>query len=449
MPSLGADMEEGTLVEWLVGVGDRVERGDIVASVETDKSTIEVEVFESGTVEELLVEPGTSVAVGAALARIGDGPGGTSSPPTVDHPPTAAPVEAPGPDRPGTVVGDGPGRRHASVLRSPLVRHLAERLDVDTSRLQGTGPGGVITRHDVQRSARPFADAATTSSPRATPRARRRAAELGVDLRELTGTGVAGAICERDVTDAARRHDETADSRAAPVGEEPGVDRMRAAIARTMERSNREIPHYHLSSTIDLGALTDWLATRNTGRPASGRVLPAAAILRACALAAVKVPELNGEWRDGAPVTADQVHLGVLVSLRRGGLMAPVIRDAQDRSVEELMATLSDLVERARRGSLRSSELSGATLTVTNLGDRGVDEVHGVIHPPQLAIVGVGRIALRPLVVDGEVVARPSAVVTLGADHRATDGRTGSRFLRHLETVLADPTRLEPAEEST
>lgn len=436
MPSLGADMEEGVLVDWLVEVGDHVERGDIVASVETDKSTIEVEVFESGTVRELLVEPGTSVAVGTALARIGD-PGDPPPDATAPHDPT---VETPGPDRPATVVGDGPGRRHASLVRSPLVRHLAERLEVDPSHVRGTGPGGRLTRDDVERAAQPASTTATGRTPRATPRARRRAADLGVDLDGVPGTGVAGAISERDVTAAAQRRVDT------PGQPEP--DRMRSAIARTMERSNREIPHYHLSSTVDLSALTEWLADLNADREPSERVLPAAAILRACALAAVKVPELNGEWLDGAPATSDRVHLGVLVSLRGGGLIAPVIRDAHERPVTALMSTLVDLVERSRRGTLRSSELSGATITVTNLGDRGVDEVHGVVHPPQLAIVGVGRIALRPLVVDGEVVARPSAVFTLAADHRATDGRTGSRFLREVESVLGDPARIEGPEVS-
>lgn len=464
MPSLGADMDEGTLVEWRVSVGDHVDRGDIVASVETDKSVIDVEVFETGTIQELLVEPGTRVAVGTALARIGDAAAEdepsepdvpahteppepaappepvTSTPPagsTPDAapgepiaPPVTPPTEAPAPAHPHVVVGEGPVRRHASLMRSPLVRHLAEQLHVDPDRLRGTGPGGRITRHDVEHAA------ATTR--RASPRARRRGIELGIDVDDLTGTGVDGAVCERDVVAAA--------SAAEPAAPAPApsqaADGMRAAIARTMERSNREIPHYHLSATVDLNPLTEWLAEINAERPPAERILPAAAIMRACALAAAKVTDLNGEWRDGAAVTSKQVHLGVLVSLRSGGLIVPVIRDAHERSVEEMMTALTDVVERSRRGSLRSSELSGATITLSNLGDRGVDEVLGVIPPPQLAIVGVGKIAARPMVVDGAVVARDSAVFTLGADHRASDGRTGSRFLRQIESLLANPTRL-------
>ena len=454
MPSLGADMEEGTLVEWAVDVGDQVSKGDIIASVETDKSTIEVEVFESGTVAELLVEPGARVAVGTPMARIGDsstagsvGPDSTGR--SGESPSETPPVDARPPEAPtavreeqhAAVVGDGPNRRHASVLRSPLVRQLAERLQVDTSRIRGTGPGGSVTRKDVELASRRTATPATSErSRRVTPRARRRAAEIGVDLSVVVGTGVAGAIREQDVNAAATPRDETRTEAAGGSS----TDRMRAAIARTMERSNRDIPHYHLSLMVDLEPLDDWLTDRNAGRRPQERALPAAAILRASAMAAASVPELNGEWRDGSAVTSQQVHLGVLVSLRSGGLVAPVLHDAQDRSVDELMAALLDVVERARRGALRSSELAGATITVTNLGDRGVDEVLGVIHPPQLAIVGVGKIASRPMVVDGEVRARKSAVITLGADHRATDGRTGSRFLRRVDALLRDPTLLEP-----
>lgn len=458
MPSLGADMEEGTLVEWAVDVGDQVSRGDIIATVETDKSTIEVEVFESGTVAELLVEPGTRVAVGTPMARIGDssaGPVGPSSTqPSGESPSEAPPVDTGPPEaltvvreaQPAAVVGDGPSRRHASVLRSPLVRQLAERLEVDTSRIRGTGPGGSVTRKDVELASRRTATPATPATPatterskRVTPRARRRAAEIGVDLSAVVGTGIAGAVREQDVDAAATPRDDTGPA----AGGGSSADRMRSAIARTMERSNREIPHYHLSLTVDLAPLDDWLANRNAGRTPHERALPAAAILRATAMAAASVSELNGEWRDGSAITSRQVHLGVLVSLRSGGLVAPVLHDAQDRSVDELMAALLDVVERARRGALRSSELAGATITVTNLGDRGVDEVLGVIHPPQLAIVGVGKIASRPMVVDGEVRARKSAVITLGADHRATDGRTGSRFLRRVDTLLRDPALLE------
>ena len=314
------------------------------------------------------------------------------------------------------------------------MRHLAERGGLDTDRIRGSGPGGRVTRRDVEAAGRPRRG----SSPPASPRARRRAAEVGVDLHHVTGSGPGGAVHERDLPGPT----EPAIT-AAAAGAIAPADPMRAAIARTMERANREIPHYHLSTTVDLGPLTAWLEERNLGREPDRRVLPAAALLRATALAAHQVPTLNGSWTDGAPVLADGVHLGVMVSMRNGGLLVPVIHDAERRSTDELMVALSDLVERTRRGALRSSEMTGATISVTNLGDRGVDEVHGVIHPPELALVGIGRIAPRALVVGGTVVARPSVVVSLAADHRASDGRTGSRFLRRMERLLTRPEQLD------
>jgi pyruvate dehydrogenase E2 component (dihydrolipoamide acetyltransferase) len=217
---------------------------------------------------------------------------------------------------------------------------------------------------------------------------------------------------------------------------------MRRAIARTMSRSNREIPHYHLASTVDLDAAVAWLREHNEGRPPAQRLLPAALVLRAVALAAVRTPQLNGAWVDDAFVPGVGVHLGIAVSLRGGGLIAPVLHDADRLGPDEIMAVLTDLVARSRRGALRASEVDGAGLTVTNLGDRGVEVVHGVIHPPQVALVGVGRIQQRALVVDGAVVARPSTVVSLAADHRATDGQVGSRLLNDIDALLQRPDEL-------
>jgi pyruvate dehydrogenase E2 component (dihydrolipoamide acetyltransferase) len=418
MPSLGADMEEGTLVEWFVSEGDRVHRGDVVAAVDTDKATIEVEVFEDGVVERLLVEPGTVLPVGAPLAVIA---GGRSTPE-----PAPVPTDAPdAPDAPDARPGPGGrGHHHAALVLSPVVRHLAERLGVDTGALRGTGAGGRVTRVDVERAARP-----RPSGPRSSPRARRRAAELGLDLATMPGTGPGGAVRERDVLTRAE-HPAPRPDRAAT---------MRRAIARSMERANREIPHYYVSTTVDLQAASDWLADHNADRPPDERLLPAALVLRAATRAAVLVPGVNGHWVDDHFEPASAVHLGVMVSLRDGGLVAPVIRDAADRSTTELMDVLRDLVVRARQGTLRSSEADGATISVTNLGDRGAESVHGVIHPPEVAILGVGRIAPRAFVVDGEVVAHQGVVLTLGADHRATDGQVGSRYLDRVAALLADP----------
>jgi pyruvate dehydrogenase E2 component (dihydrolipoamide acetyltransferase) len=286
--------------------------------------------------------------------------------------------------------------------------------------------------------------------------ARRLASERGVDLAEVAGSGHGGAIVAGDVP-AGR---DAAPAKAAPeapapeapaperpVPERPAVDRdarqaaMRHAIGELMARSKREIPHYHLASTIDLSTALTWLATENASRPITDRLLPAALLLKATALAARAVPAVNGFWREGFE-PSPAVHLGVAVSLRGGGLIAPALHDADTLTVDELMAALRDLVERARSGRLRSSEMSDPTLTVTNLGDQGAEEVLGVIYPPQVALVGFGRIVERPWAVDGMLAVRPTVRATLAADHRASDGHEGSRFLITLDRLLHAPEAL-------
>jgi pyruvate dehydrogenase E2 component (dihydrolipoamide acetyltransferase) len=208
-----------------------------------------------------------------------------------------------------------------------------------------------------------------------------------------------------------------------------------------MARSKREIPHYYLATTVDLAATTAWLAETNEQRAVDGRILPAAVLLRAAALAARDVPVVNGFWIDGFQA-ADAVHLGVAISLRGGGLVAPAIHDADQLPLADLMASLRDLVQRARAGRLRASELTDATITVTNLGDLGVDEVFGVIHPPQVAIVGLGRVTEQPWAVDGMLGVRPVVRATLAADHRASDGHDGARFLAAFDHLLQRPEEL-------
>jgi pyruvate dehydrogenase E2 component (dihydrolipoamide acetyltransferase) len=243
-----------------------------------------------------------------------------------------------------------------------------------------------------------------------------------------------------DVESAARRGGASAAPAAIPVVDR--VAEMRKAIAAAMSRSKREIPHYYLSETIPMQRAQDWLAAENARRPLTGRILLAAVQLKAVALALRGFPELNGTWRDGAYESSSAVHTGVAISLRQGGLVAPGIRDVQDLPIDELMAKLADLVRRARAGSLRSSEFSDPTITVTNLGDTGVETTFAVIYPPQVAIVGFGRVALRPWVEAGAIVAHPAVVATLSADHRVSDGHRGAAFLAELSRRLQEPDKL-------
>lgn len=363
MPSLGADMTEGTLVQWNVKPGDPVKRGDIVAIVGTEKADIEVEVYETGIVEKLIAQPGEKLPVGTPIALIRvEGEAAAPSPPT-------QPVAKP--PRP--------------VRASPMARKMAESLGVDLEKVQGTGPGGAIERIDVEKAAQ----AAKAAPPQP-------AAEAG----------------------------------------------MRHAIATAMARSNREIPHYYLSTQIDMSEALRWLEQFNQGRPIEKRVLPAALLLKAVSAALVEVPELNGYWAGDQLKMSREIHLGVAISLRRGGLMIPAILSAQQKSVEEMMAALSDLILRTRSGRLRSSEITEGTVTVTNLGDLGVEAVFGVIYPPQVALVGLGKILERPWAKQGMLGVRSILTATLAADHRATDGHRGAQFLQTLDHLLQEPEKL-------
>jgi pyruvate dehydrogenase E2 component (dihydrolipoamide acetyltransferase) len=268
----------------------------------------------------------------------------------------------------------------------------------------------------------------------ASPLARRLAAELGVDLAGVTGTGPDGTVGADDVRRTA----------AAPVPEDRArrQENLRATIAARMTRSNREIPHYYLTETVELGAAMAWLRERNRTLPVPGRLVPAVLMLKAAARAAAAVPELNGFWRDDRFVPGAGVHLGVAVSLRGGGLVAPAIHDADQRDLPDLMAALKDLVARTRAGRLRGGELSDPTITVSNLGDQGVESILGVIYPPQVALVGFGRVTERPWAVDGLIGVRPTVTVSLAADHRATDGATGARYLQTITQLLHRPEEL-------
>ena len=373
MPILGADMEAGTLVAWRKQPGDRVRRGEVVAEVETEKGLIDVEIFVSGVVDRLLVQPGQRVPVGTVLAVIRE----EGAPAEASLPPAAAAPSAPG-----------------RLRISPLARTLAAERGVDPATLRGTGPDGAITREDVERAAAQRAPA-----------------------RPAAPTPPAPVTVNRQAA-------------------------LRQTIGAAMARAKREIPHYYLSTTIDLRRATDWLAAENAKRAVPDRLLLSVLLIKAVALALREVPELNARWADGRAHPSTDIHVGVAIALRGGGLVAPALHETDRRTLDELMASLRDLVKRARAGTLRSSELSDPTITVTSLGEQGVETVFGIIYPPQVAILGFGRIVERPWVVDGQVVARPVVTASLSADHRVTDGHRGGLFLTAVERLLQEPARL-------
>ncbi|MGB8652076.1 MAG: dihydrolipoamide acetyltransferase family protein, partial [Mycobacteriales bacterium] len=273
---------------------------------------------------------------------------------------------------------------------------------------------------------------------------------LGVDLTGLHGSGPQGAVTVADVEAAATAAPVAAPVAApaaprAPAGQPTTADRaaaMRQAIGQLMARSKREIPHYYLSATIDMSRATAWLTEQNTRRDVAHRLVPAVLLLKASALACRTVPEVNGWWAEDRFAPSEQVHLGVAVALRPSGLVAPAILDADTLDLDTLMQRLRDLVARARAGTLRASEMSSPTLTVTNLGDQGVDAVYGVIYPPQVALVGFGRVAERPWAQDGMLGVRSVVTATLSGDHRASDGHRGGRYLAAVADLLQRPEEL-------
>lgn len=404
LPSLGADMEAATLREWFVKPGDRVEKGDIVAAVETDKGIIDIEIFGSGTIEEILVQPDEKAPVGAVLA---------------------------------TYRGEGPERKVAPEK-------------TETAETQPEKAGGKETEKETEKegvaeSAPPPQQKISGAAPpperrlRISPAARQRARELGIDPQAISGSGPGGAITVDDVVHSAGP---AAPAEKAPAAQQPPATGMRRAIAAAMARSKKEIPHYYLATSIDFTAALDWLEARNAGRPLPERMVYAVLLLKAVARALEKVPEMNGFFIDGEAQIRSDVHIGVAISLRRGGLVVPALRDVQGKDLDRLMPEFADLVGRARGGHLRGSELQDATITVTSLGEQGVETVFPIIYPPQLAIVGFGSVVERVRSVDGEPQPRRIINASLAADHRASDGHRGGIFLAEIDRLLQQPRQL-------
>jgi pyruvate dehydrogenase E2 component (dihydrolipoamide acetyltransferase) len=275
---------------------------------------------------------------------------------------------------------------------------------------------------------------------RISPSARELARKLGVDPATVAGTGRGGAITREDIERAAARPVPAPPAPAPPAADR--LTRMRQTIAAAMTRSKREIPHYYLATTIDLHRAMTWLAELNSKRPVTERLLHGVLFLKAVALALRQVPELNALWDGNRAVPSPSVHVGVAITLRQGGLVAPALHDTDRLSLDELMQRLRDLVNRARAGSLRSSELSDPTITVTSLGEQGVESVFGIVYPPQVAIVGFGKVVERPWVADGQVVVRPVVTATLSGDHRVSDGHRGGLFLAAVDRLLQEPDKL-------
>lgn len=392
MPSLGADMEDGTLIEWKKKPGDTVKRGDIIAEVETQKGLIEIEVFDEGTIGELLIQEGTKVPVGTVMALINsNGVALAEKEITPAKPIDLQPIEEKTQESVSSEKID-----EIRLKVSPLAKRIAEENQIALSQIKGTGENGAITKEDV---------------------------ELAIAQRDQNGkekTSEVPVETEKPVTPA---------------------DSIRKAVAAAMSKSNKEIPHYYLEKRMDMTKALAWLKEANKNRSVKERLLPVVLLIKATAQSLTEFPDLNAVWDNGLHQKKD-INIGFVVSLRTGGIIVPAIHQANIKNVDAIMEALNDIIPRARALKLRSSELSDSTITITNINDGGADSVFGVIYPPQVAIIGFGSLSEQPFAENGMLGIQSIISVTLAGDHRATDGLTGSQFLVALNNHLQNPETL-------
>ena len=385
MPSLGADMEAGTLVEWRKNPGDTVKRGDIIAEVETQKGLIEIEVFDEGIIGELLIKEGAKIPVGTVMALINPS-------------------------------GNELKKKEITPEQTAIAIQPTEEKTIEKVR-------------EEKSEARTI---------KASPLAKRMAAENIIDLSQIQGTGEEGAITKEDVENAITQKEKNTNSEEKNI---PQVQAIRSAVAAAMSKSNREIPHYYLEKRIDMTKALAWLGETNHKLPIQKRLLPAALLIKSVAQSLVDFPNLNASWDNGLQLKKE-INIGFVVSLRGGGIIVPTIHNANLKNTSEIMEALNDIIPRARAMKLRSSDLSDSTITITSLGEGGADVVFGVIYPPQVAIIGFGGSSQQAVVENGMLGIRHVFTVTLAGDHRATDGLTGSDFLVTLNKHLQNPESL-------
>lgn len=394
LPSLGADMDEASLLEWKIKPGDRVKRGQVVAVLETVKAAIDAEIWVDGVIEELLVQPDKDrkIKVGAPLARLK-----TDFAVVDPTPPTPLPANV---------------ERGEKVKRPPAAGINPTPPSGHPSPIRGGAGGGVLSR------------------PLISPAARRRMQELGMSESDLAPLDRPYGIADIEAIAAAQASS--------------GPTTMRGQIAKAMSRSKREIPHYYLATDIDLTNALKWLRAENEKRSMDDRMLPAVLLIRAVALAVARYPNMNGFYVNNTFKPSEAIHVAMAFALREGGLIAPAIHNTDKIGLSDLMKKLADLGERTRTGGLKAAELADPTITITSLGDLGVEEIFPIITPPQVAMIGFGMLSHKPWAVEdpstglraGKVEVREVIRATLAADHRVSDGRDGAMFLSEIKDLL-------------
>ncbi len=443
MPRLSDTMQEGTIAHWLKKPGDPVKKGDILAEVETDKATMELQAYDSGVLEQILVQEGETVPIGQAVAIIGSGTGvQKQAQPAAEKAGRAAEEEAP------TSMAGRDGQRQEQAAQQTA----SPTGDTGSSAPLSTPPASA-PRERAEAEA-----GGDGRSIKASPLARRMAEEHHIDLAQLRGTGPGGRIVRDDIEDfleqkpAASAPAATPPPAAAPTvasqvsipedAEAHPISRMQAAIARRLTESKQTIPHFYVSSEVDM---TDALAMRQTFNASAGedgvKVSVNDLIVKACALALEKFPECNGSFKDGQFIQYKHINVGIAVDVP-AGLVVPVIRDANIKGVRSIAREAKALIEKARANKLSQTDLEGGTFSVSNLGMMDVTDFIAVINPPQAAILAIASTRKRFVPIDGQPVIRDLMSMTMSADHRILYGATVARFLQEVKRLLQNPFNL-------
>jgi pyruvate dehydrogenase E2 component (dihydrolipoamide acetyltransferase) len=436
MPKLSEAMETGKLLRWIKQEGDRVAGGEIIAEIETDKADIELEAYGSGVLRKVLVGPGTTVPVGSTIAVIADpeedisgvvGAGGTpAAPAAAREPARTAPASPSAQPAAAAMVPTAPSPSAADVRRAPVAAPAA-----------AAAPAPAEEEEEEQ----PVAGRRL----RVSPLARKLAQRAGIDLAVVRGTGPGGRIVQRDIeaASAARPAAAAAPALVAPAAraggevEDQPLSQIRAAIARQMVQSKGPVPHFYVTVEVAMDRAAA-LRQELQALPGAPKVTVTDLVVRACALTLGKHPGVNASFQGQAIRRHRAVHVGLAVALDEG-LITPVLRDCDRKPLFQIATETRDLVERTRARKLKGQELSGATFSVSNLGMFPVEEFSAIINPPEGAILAVGAILDKPVVVNGQLAVGKRMRVTISCDHRVMDGAMAARFLADLKALLEAP----------
>ena len=419
MPKLGFDMAEGTLVDWRVKIGDAINKGDVVAEIETDKATIEIEATVGGTLLQFMAQPGDVVAVGAPIAVVGAAgeqvvTGGNGGAPSAKAAPAPRAAPAPAAEESAEFTG--------GVKASPVARRLAEEKGIDLQRVRGSGPGGRITRKDVEEFPVSEAPAAPIQAPRPAAPAAPAIPPAAARPTMPTFTEIPSG----------------------PDVEVVELSRIRARIGQRLVESKQFVPHFYVTSDIDMGAALDLRQQLNASiTDEAAKISVNDLVVKGVALTLRRFPNLNSHYYGDKLVRHKRVNIGIAVALPQGGLVNVTAYDADKTALGTLAAQNRDMVTRAREGTMRPHELEGSTFTVSNLGPYDVEEFSAIINPPEAGILAVGSAKKVPVVLeDGSLGVGIRMKATVSIDHRVSDGAEGAEFMKSLKELLEHPMRL-------